>query len=173
MAANANRNSMAAAILASVSNYGYKEMVPYINERDATSLNAYKTTKLAEYFTIDTSCAFKNGRANPNHIFELFGDFGEHNATQVRLLLLQHIARLLLLQHIARDPITVEIKTHNDNIFACALYRPPNTKEKEFIKNYKRLLNKFNCKQLDRLILGSDHNMDFLKHENMHTLETS
>ena len=93
MAAKANKNSMAAAILASVSNYGYKEMVPYINERDSTSLNAYKKTKLAEYFRIDTSRAFKNGCANPNHIFELFGDFGGHDATQVRLLLLQHIAR--------------------------------------------------------------------------------
>ena len=44
-------------------------------------------------FTIDTSRAFKNGHTNPNHIFKLFGDFGGHKATQVRLLLLQHIAR--------------------------------------------------------------------------------
>ena len=34
-----------------------------------------------------------NGRANPNHIYKLFGDFAGYNATQVRLLLLKHIAR--------------------------------------------------------------------------------
>ena len=48
---------------------------------------------MAEYFTINSSWAFKNERAIPYHIFELFGDFGGHVATQVRLLLLKHIAR--------------------------------------------------------------------------------
>ena len=88
-----NKISMAEAILASISKYGYKEMVPFINERDAISLDAFKSTKLAECFTIDTSWAFVNGHANPNHIYELFGDFAGHEATQVRLLLLKHIAR--------------------------------------------------------------------------------
>ena len=90
---SASSGSMVATILVSVSKYGYKEMVPYINERDASSLDAYKSTKLAEYFSIDTSCAFKNGHVNPNHIFELFGHFGGHDASQVHLLLLKHIAR--------------------------------------------------------------------------------
>ena len=68
------------------------------------------------------------------------------------------------------ESITIEIKTHNDSIFVCALYRPLNTSEKDFIKNYKRLLKKFNSTQLDQLIIGSDHNMDFLKHEkHIHT----
>ena len=68
------------------------------------------------------------------------------------------------------ESITVEIKTHNDSILVCALYRPPNTKEKAFNKNYKRLLKKFSSNQLDRLIIGSDHNMNFLKHEkHIHT----
>ena len=68
------------------------------------------------------------------------------------------------------ESITIEIKTHNDSMFVCALYRPPNTNEKEFNKNYKRLLKKFSRNQLDRLIIGSDHNMDFLKHEkHIHT----
>ena len=93
MAANAKKISMAEAILASVSNYGYKEMVPFINKRDAISLDAFRSTKLAEYFTINSSRAFVNGHANPNHIYELFGDIGGHEATQVRLLLVKHIAR--------------------------------------------------------------------------------
>ena len=92
MAANANKVSMAEAILASVSKYGYKEIVPFINERDAISLDNFKTTKLAEYFVIDSSRAYVNGRANPNHIYKLFGNYGGHDATQVRLLLLKHMA---------------------------------------------------------------------------------
>ena len=69
------------------------------------------------------------------------------------------------------ESITLEIKTHNDSIFVCALYRPPNTNEKEFNKNYKRLLRKFNSTQIDRLIIGSEH-MDFLKHEkHIHSLD--
>ena len=68
------------------------------------------------------------------------------------------------------ESIKVEIMTHNDSIFVCALYRPPNTNGKEFNKNYKRQLKKFNNNQYDRLIIGSDHNMDFLKHEkHIHT----
>ena len=93
MVAGTNKLSMAAAILASVSRYGYKEMVPFINERDAFSLDTFKATKLSECFTIDTSRAFVNGRANANHVYELFGDFVGHDAIQVRLLLLKHIAR--------------------------------------------------------------------------------
>ena len=93
MAAGVNKLSMAAAILASVSRYGYKEMVPFINERDAFSLDTFKSTKLAECFTINTSRVFVNGHTNANHIYELFGDFAGHDATQVRLLLLKHIAR--------------------------------------------------------------------------------
>ena len=68
------------------------------------------------------------------------------------------------------ESVTIEIKTHNSSIFVCALYRPPNTNEKDFIRNYKRLLKKFNRNQLGQLIMGSDHNMDFLKHEkHIHT----
>ena len=84
---------MAEAILASVSKYGYKEMVPFINARDTVSLEKFKTMKLAEYFVIDSSRTYVNGHANPNHIYEFFGNFGGHDATQVRLLLLKHIAR--------------------------------------------------------------------------------
>ena len=63
------------------------------------------------------------------------------------------------------ENITIELKTHKDSVLLSALYRPPNTKETEFIKNYKRLLNKFNPEEISRLILGLDHNLDFIKHE--------
>ena len=93
MAAAGKKVSTAEELLASVSGFGYKQMVPFINERDAISLDTFKTTKLAECFVIDTSRAFVNGRANPNHIYNLFGDFARYTATQVRLLLLKHITR--------------------------------------------------------------------------------
>ena len=73
--------------------HGYKVIVPFINERDAITLDKFKTTQLAEYFTIDTSRAFVNGRANSNHIYKLFGDLAGYTATQVRLLLLKHMAK--------------------------------------------------------------------------------
>ena len=63
------------------------------------------------------------------------------------------------------ENITIELKTHNDSILLSALYRPPNTNETEFIINYKRLLNKFNQDEISRLVLGLDHNLDFIKHD--------
>ena len=65
------------------------------------------------------------------------------------------------------ESITLEIRTNNDSLFACTIYRPPNSKEKEFIKHYRRLLGKFRNTQLDKLIIGLDHNLD-LKHHIRH-----
>ena len=63
------------------------------------------------------------------------------------------------------ENITIELKTHKDSILLSTLYRPPNTKEKEFIKNYQRLLNKFKPEEINKLMIGLEHNLDFLKHE--------
>ena len=70
-------------------------MVPYINEHDAIGLDTFKTLKLAQVFAVDTSHAYKNGRANPSHLFEIFGHFSGHDAMEVREVLLEHIARNL------------------------------------------------------------------------------
>ena len=59
---------------------------------------------------------------------------------------------------------TIELKTHGNSILLSALYRPPNSPEKEFLKNYKRLIGKFTKLEQCKLILGTDHNLDFLKH---------
>ena len=93
MAVAGGKISMAEELLSMVSCFGYKEIVPFINERDAITLDKFKTTQLAEYFTIDTSRAFVNGRANSNHIYELFGDLAGYTVMQVRLLLLKHMAK--------------------------------------------------------------------------------
>ena len=58
----------------------------------------------------------------------------------------------------------MEIRTHSDSFYVCTIYRPPNSKEKEFIKHYKRLLGKFNEPQKEKLIIGLDHNMDLKNH---------
>ena len=34
----------------------------------------------------------KNGRANPNHVFDIFGSFSGHTGTEVRVKLLENIA---------------------------------------------------------------------------------
>ena len=70
-------------------------MVPYINERDAVGLDTFKTSKLSQYFAVDTSCAYKNGRVNPSHLFELFRSFSGHEAIKVHEVLLEQIARNL------------------------------------------------------------------------------
>ena len=63
------------------------------------------------------------------------------------------------------ENMTIELKTHSDSIIVSTLYRPPDGKSKTFLKNYKRLLNKFTEKELSNLIIGMDHNLDIMKHE--------
>ena len=43
------------------------------------------------------------------------------------------------------------------------MYRPPNTKAKEFIGQYCDLLTKLNKEKNKEIILGMDHNLDLLK----------
>ena len=63
------------------------------------------------------------------------------------------------------ESITVEVKTNRDSLLLCALYRPPNSNDRDFSKNYSRLLRKFTPDQLNRLIIGLDHNLDLIKHD--------
>ena len=63
------------------------------------------------------------------------------------------------------ESITVEVKTNHDSLLLCALYRPPNSSDRDFIRNYSRLLSKFTPDQLSRLIIGLDHNLDLIKHD--------
>ena len=63
------------------------------------------------------------------------------------------------------ESLTIEVKTNQESLLLCALYRPPNSSDKDFIKNYSRLLNKFSPHQLNRLIIGLDHNLDLIKHD--------
>ena len=62
------------------------------------------------------------------------------------------------------ESMTIEIKTHEQGILLCTIYRPPNCSDKDFLKNYTRLLKKFTSQQHARLIIGLDHNLDLIKH---------
>ena len=43
------------------------------------------------YFALDTSLTFKNGKVNPDHVYELFGTFNGLSAQEVRMHLLEYI----------------------------------------------------------------------------------
>ena len=70
----------------------YKMYIAKLREQDAVTGENYKNSKWANYFTVDASNTVRNGRANPNHLFELFGSFSGHTSAEVRIQLLKNIA---------------------------------------------------------------------------------
>ena len=60
--------------------------------------------------------------------------------------------------------ITIELKMKFlPSILVCSLYRPPNTKSKEFLKQYKLMLETIRKTHKGETIIGMDHNLDLLK----------
>ena len=106
---SSSSNSIAAELLSNITKYGYKKMVPHINERDAVGLETFKSSKLGQLFAVDTSRTYKNGRANPGHLFEIFGNFSGHDAMEVRELMLEHIAKNLDF-HASRSIVCLEMR---------------------------------------------------------------
>ena len=70
----------------------YKTNVAKINECDAVTPENFKNSRWANYFTVDSLNIMKNGQANPNHVFDIFGSFSGHTGTEVQVNLLKHIA---------------------------------------------------------------------------------
>ena len=68
--------------------YGYQKFRGVISEWDSISLDIYKASKWVNYFALDTSLTFKNGKVNPDHAYELFGSFNGLSAQEVRMHLL-------------------------------------------------------------------------------------
>ena len=60
----------------------------------------------------------------------------------------------------------IELKCRKRNILLVSLYCLPNTSVKSFHDEYKQLLNKLNEVTSCDVILGLDHNLDFLKSNN-------
>ena len=106
---SSSSNSIAAELLSNITKYGYKKMVPYINEHDAVGLGTFKSSKLGQLFAVDTSLTYKNGRANPGHLFEIFGNFSDHDVREVHEVLLKHIARNLDF-HVNRSIVCLEMR---------------------------------------------------------------
>ena len=63
-----------------------------IKENEALSIEEFKKSDWAKYFMIDTTYTYRNGKANPNHMFELFASLSNNRATDVRVALLQNVA---------------------------------------------------------------------------------
>ena len=59
------------------------------------------------------------------------------------------------------ESIFAEIKTRQGTLIIGSMYRPPHTKEKQFLTDYEVLLRQLK-KEKDKDI-GMDHNMDLLK----------
>ena len=63
------------------------------------------------------------------------------------------------------EHLIIEVKTKKSSVIIMTAYRPPNTSAKEFMIEYQQQVAFIQEKLHDRssLIIGLDHNMDFLK----------
>ena len=57
----------------------------------------------------------------------------------------------------------VELNSNSGNIILVSLYKPPNTNDKTFLKDYKTLISTLKKEKHKRVIIGCDHNFDLLK----------
>ena len=57
----------------------------------------------------------------------------------------------------------IELKSRKRNILVGSMYRPPQSKEKEFLKDYSKLTEIIGHQKDKEIVIGIDHNMDFLK----------
>ena len=57
----------------------------------------------------------------------------------------------------------IELKSRKRNMLVGSVYRPPQSKEKEFLKDYKQLIDILKQYKDTEVVIGMDHNMDFLK----------
>ena len=87
MAAGPSQN-----VFAHITQFAYERYVSHLSERDAITREYFDRSHLASKYVLDTSLVYQNGRPNPNHIFELFGQLSGHSALNVRFLLLSDIA---------------------------------------------------------------------------------
>ena len=69
----------------------------------------------------------------------------------------------------SNDPIFkhyfIELKGDHQNVILGSIYRPPNTNLDRFMVEYKSSLDRLNNMKNKEIILGMDHNINFLKHD--------
>ena len=90
----------------------YKTYVSKFNECDAVTPDTYKNSRWANYFTVDSSSVVKNGRGNPNHVFDTFGRFSGHTGTEVRIKLLANIGENLAFYE-KRSAVCLQMRSMN------------------------------------------------------------
>ena len=57
----------------------------------------------------------------------------------------------------------IELKARKRNILVGSMYRSPQSKEKEFLQDYKQLIDILKQHKDKEIVIGMDHNMDLLK----------
>ena len=83
--------SMSAKLMDKMNPYGYKKFCAVISECDSITLDFYKASKWVNYFTLETSLTFKNGKVNPDHVYELFSSFNGLSTQEARMHLLEYV----------------------------------------------------------------------------------
>ena len=87
--------------------YKYKRYVSTLKDSVALTAKEFKQSNWAAYFVLDMSVTFRNGKANPDHLFEFFANLSQNSATDVRVALLQNVADDVDF-YIARNTICLE-----------------------------------------------------------------
>ena len=83
--------SMSAELMQKLHPYGYKCFCAVLNKGDSISQEFFRASKWVNYFALDTSLTFRNGKVNPDHLYELFGSFNGLSGRDVHSHLLNYI----------------------------------------------------------------------------------
>ena len=114
---------------------------------------------------------------NPNNLAKLdipnnrlFGNVRSNKLGRVTGILVHKTLRSRIRKDLEIDTKTfehtvIEIKTENSNLLVVSGYRPPNSNTKEFLSEYKQAIKVWQKLKHHKLIVGLDHNLDFLKSE--------
>ena len=81
--ARGRRKSIATELFNKLTPPLYKLFVSTIANIDALTLEEFKTTRWSAYYTVDMSNLVRNGKPNPNNLFEIFGKFNDKTAVEV------------------------------------------------------------------------------------------
>ena len=68
-------------------------MVTVLHEGDCISQEFFRASKWVNYFTLYTSLMFRNGKVNPDHVYELFGSFNGLSSREVHSYLLGYVCK--------------------------------------------------------------------------------
>ena len=114
---------------------------------------------------------------NPNNLgkvdipnYRLFGNvrsnkLGGGTGILVHKTLRSRIRKDLELDTKTFEHTVMELKTESANILVVSGYRPPNSNTKDFLSEYKQAVQIWQKLKYHELIVGLDHNLDFLKND--------